>query len=555
MTMINVGDDTEVTGGGLSANALVAGGDRNLLFTLRHQYQATSGVTLAHDGILNVQRRLKLSKIATLVGAKVAAASVPTQEIAGRIRVVRGSATAAQLNFSIPPSGQIPAPNGTVTLTKDDASTVTKDRSKRWKFGAVRTDSSGQTPLGALTPELWLGEGSTIVTPTFELFPDAVVGNNQLGSGVPVEITVVPYDKLIDKEGAPTNIQLNWSMGPFSVSSSFGPTVNSASGNLPQGTVINLQRVTTYPDGSMSLEGPQVNYTIDGSGGASFNPGGGASQITSGNSSIYVQSAILYKLSTHSNWTLASGNQVVIVANPWSQGGVSTPPATKTFSAVAYVQMRLAMQIPHYGPNFNDRFDLKVFTAGKQVLGAGRTVTGQDQWPYPLSWQIDAGGTNFRTNPSMIIGQPYANEHTNYANGTPRGDQYYVAGEKNAVNVAVAPRFGVTNLKIYAAQATANTTTGAVVGSYGNWGLIYDGPPVASFKWLGAIINSSPSIPTANTTANYALQSGQVSWDSSDAEEIIIEPGDQVIASCHAGTFSDPAATTVQIALPIQLLD
>lgn len=556
MTAFTVSDDATGGSGGLSANAMALGADTNLIFTMTAPGQILNANQLSHDGLLTIARRMRFSKIATGLNAKVAATVIPTAEIVGNLKVQRGSQTAAQFNFSIPPSGQIPAPTGVATLAKDAASSVVKDVAKKWRFAGVRRDASGETTLGTVGAEIWMGEGSTRINPTFELFFDSRPGFNTTDSGVGIEITVVPYDKLADKEAAPTNINLSWSMGPFTLDSAFGANANAASGNLPVGTVINFQKVVTFGDGSMITTGPQTSHTIDASGGCSFNPGGGGTYLASGNTSVFTGQGILYKLSTHSGWTFAQYNQNIIIANTFADGGVALPGNSRTFSACAYAQLNLGMVLPFYGPDFANRFDLKVFCGGRQVAGTGAQYDGTGgSWPFPLNYTIAPGATTFTGTPYMNVFDPYGDEHLNYNTGSPRGDQYFVNGEKNAVDVQVPSRFGVTGLKLYASTAAADPTTGAVSGNWGAWQLVYDGPYIANFRWLGNILNASPTIPSANTTANYALLAGSVAWDASDAPEIIVEPGDQLIAQVTAGDFgNNDWYTKVQLSMPVEFI-
>lgn len=552
MTAFTVSDDATGGGGGLSANAMALGADTNLIFTLTPDYQIGAAQTLGHDGLLTINRRMRLSKIAAAAGARVGITALPTSEVIGNLRLQRGSQVAAQFNFSIPPTGQIPAPTGSVALQKDTESTIGKDRTKRWKFAAVRSDAAGATPVGSMSNEIWLGEGTTVITPTYEITVDDNPANNQLGGSAGLTMTVVPYDKLADKECAPVDIPLAWNMGPFSLTSSFSPSVSNASGNLPAGTVVQVQKVMVFGDDSMITTGPSIGFTIDGSGGCSFNAGGWGTYLQAGDTTTYAREATLYKLSTHSTWTFVQGNFNQIVANTFPEGGVAFPGSSRTFSSIAYTEVKLAMYIPILGANFGQRFDLKVFAGGNQVLGTGRTVVGSDNWPYPFRWQPNSGNTGFDQTPYFIVGETYNDEHINYSPRAPRGDQYYINGEKVGFDVTIPNRFGVTGLKIYAAVAAANPTTGVATGAFGNWNLVYDGPQVNVFRWLGNILSTSVTFPASNTTANYAITTGVVNWDASGADEIIVEPGDQLIASCTSGNISSQAM--VQLSMPVEFI-
>lgn len=555
MTAFTVSDDATGGGGGLSANAMALGADTNLIFTLEPTYQTASAQAFKQAGLLTISKRMKLNKAAAALEARVASSALPSQEIVGNLRLQRGSQVAAQFNFSIPPTGQIPSPTGSVALQKDTGSAIGKDRTKRWRFAAVRSDASGSTPVGAMSNEIWLGDGTTVITPTYELTVDDNPANNQMGGSAGLTMTVVPYDKLADKECAPIDIPLSWNMGPFSMESAFSPSVSNASGNLPAGTVVQVQKVITFSDDSMITEGPMIGFTIDGSGGCSFNGGAWGGYLQAGNTSVYARAGILYKLSTHSTWTFIQGNFNQIVANTFPEGGYSLPGSSRTFSSIAYATVKLGMSIPILGANFSQRFDLKVFAGGSQVLGTGRSVIGSDNWPYPFYWQANSGNTGFDQTPYFLIGSTYNNEHTNYAARAPRGDQYYIDGEKVGFDVSIPNRFGVTGVKIYASVASANPTTGAATSAFGNWNLVYDGPQTNVFRWLGNILSTSVTFPASNTTANYAIMSGVVNWDASGADDIIVEPGDQLIASCSAGQFSSSVTPVMlQLSMPVEFI-
>lgn len=555
MTAFTVSDDATGGSGGLSANAMALAADTNLIFTLTPDYQIGAAASLGHDGLLTINRRMRLSKIAAASGARVGSTVLPTVEILGNLRLQRGSQVAAQFNFSIPPSGQIPAPTGSAALVKDSGSTIGKDVTRKWKFAGIRKDASGSTPIGSVGSEIWLGAGSTRITPSFQIFLDDRPEYNDLDDSVGVEITVVPYDKLADKEGAPVNLQLTWNLGPFVGDSTSPPGVSDASGNLPAGTIVNVRYVRTFADGSMITQGSQNDFTIGASGGCSFNPSGYAGYLEAGNTTVYSGTGILYKLSTHSSWTFVQGNQNVIVANTFSPGGVSLPAASRTFPNVAYVDMFLNTLLPFGGTDLRDRFDMKVFCGGRQVQGVGSQYLGSGfQWKYDVEWSIDNGSSSFATKPHIRISSAYDNSHQNYAIGAPRGDQFYVAGEKSGFDININPRFGVTDIEIYAATATANSDNGQTVGGYGAWQLIYSGPYVATFRWLGVTLGPA-TYPSVNTTASYSLTTGVVNWDASDAAEIIVEPGDQLIAACTSGSFGTAnAVAMVQLSMPVEFI-
>ena len=71
-------------------------------------------------------------------------------------------------------------------------------------------------------------------------------------------------------------------------------------------------------------------------------------------------------------------------------------------------------------------------------------------------------------------------------------------------------------------------------------------------RGLGNILSTSVTFPASNTTANYAITTGVVNWDASGADEIIVEPGDQLIASCTSGNISSQAM--VQLSMPVEFI-
>jgi hypothetical protein len=559
MTAFTVGDDASSGGGGLSANAMALGADTNLVFTMRATGVVSGGSTqsgglFSPDGLLVINRPFKLNKTDAALKAKVGTSHVGgATGIAGAMTLTRNGATVANFPFTIPPAGQIAAPAVSATIVNEPAATLSRDITKLFRFNAVYRDALGATTIGPNT-DRWLGVGSSTFTHSFELSLSSNPANNTMGDSAPVQVQLVGYDKLADKEIAPRTVDLWWNMGPFTQISSIGASASGASGNLPQGTIINLQKVHIFDDGSMITQGPQSSFTIGAAGGCSFNPGGWAGYLEAGNTRVYARDGLLYKLSTHSSWVLVTGNQNVIVANTFAAGGVSLPGSSITFSGVQYVTLLASWsQSPIWGPNADQRFNLRVYTGGRLVSGQGAVYDGSGgMWPYPVSYQYanDYQSGTIR----MIIGESYENQHENYASANPRGDQYFTAGQKIKFDLLVPTRANVQSVDVYVREFT--TTNGSTtVESNVPYKLIYSGPAGVTAAWLGAVINANATPPAANTTDNYPAQlNGSLSWDTvSGAEDISVLPGDQLICSLSA-SLSYTTNSFVQVSVPVEFL-
>lgn len=565
MTMINVGG--EATGGTLTANATALGADQNLVFTMKSIGTANT-FSYGIDAIPCVNRPFRLNKNDVLQKAKLALTHLPTTtttDVNGVVKVMRDTSEVAALPFKVPASGQMLAPAVTTSLAINAASAISRDVTKVKRLAAAYRDAAGLTPIGAAS-QIWMGLGSS----TFGVRYEIDVGGTDIGGSVGKNLVLVPYDKLADKEGTPFTVPLSWSLGPYSASVYPTSTIG-ASGNIPEGTVVQLLEIGEFENGAMIAASAVQSVTIGPSGAIGIWAGYSSTDIFSpdGKTKVRMGRATLVKLSTHSTWTKIVGNgNSIPIANVFSAGGIATPPATVTFSGAATAEIfvnfgNAAMQ----GAGFNTRFEFKGFIDGRQVFGTGSNRTGNavgtwNGWAgtggsgQGIRCVFNSAGTSLDY-ATFSIGSAYNNLHLDYDSKDPRGDQYFVNGEKVNVVVAVPPKPTATGVVIYAQNliTTTNGSTTTQDPQFAPWALVYDGPMVSSFNWDGSAITTPATPPNTNTTANYpATTKGSVSWDVADPSFIDVLPGDSVICQ-FTNSVTVPAAMIGQVTIPVEFLD
>lgn len=564
MTAFTISDDAASSGGGLSVNALALGGDSKLLFELAGNNA---------DGLLIVDRKMRIKKDDFLAKTKIAISVLPATDVTGSLKVHRGNTIAAQFDFIIPPSGQIPQVAPTALIVSDNTATTIKDATKAWEIAASRVDSSGSTPLPSSgLPRIWLGDGKSVYTYHYDMEISETPANN-IKTPPNREVQIVGYDPITDKEMSPLHITLTPALGPF-IGGDITNSVNlgtGSSGNLPVGTVIQVIPVLKFPDGRLITAGTQKSVTVTESGGVSISAPYNATAAIQGqevgtNGKTIIrrcQYGVLYKLSTHAGWTYMAGtSQFVNINNTFPDGGLPMPPATTTFTGYAGLTLYGKISPRPNIPDWETRVKYKVFALKsgqwRYVYGPGTvedSSQGYPYWPYPVYSSRGWDG-NWPDSFTMYLDTQYSdvpNTELRYGLGSPRGDQFYSAGEKIGIDISVPSRFGATNLRLYARPLiSVNPDTGSDGTYQTGWQLIYDGPYVPTYRWLGPIINSTPTIPVTNTTATYATLTGQVAWPSADPTEILVEPGDSLIAKVGTSIVS---TTKVQLGVPIEFLD
>lgn len=571
MTTFNVADDA--TGGGLSANALALGADSNLVFTLTSNYSGgvinENGFT--PDGLLVVQRPFRIKKLDALVKGKFATTHLHItagNPINGKITIRRNAVDIAQVDCSIAPAGQIPAPSVLTDLVPNPTSNQLADVTKGWSITAVRKDASGKTTQSGAS-QLWLGKGAALPLPS-PVYEIRFGGTPDITTTSMPAITVVPYDKVADKEGMATTFTPQWSFGTFTNNDADVPVPYGMPGSLPEGTVVNFAYgFRPIDDTSIILGNNNIrNYTVDAQGGvACYGGGGGYERVyhnTDSNTYIVAEKVLMYKLSTHSQWKVfPPGNSTLNVVNSFAEG--TTPNMVPSMSVGNASSVYIGFtyyKTPIDGPNFSARFELKMFCEGRQVSGTGAVKVSGADWPadYDPSFNVNntsllttigimsisSGGGHFR------LLENYNNQHLNYTAKAPRGDQYYTAGLNVGVTVSIPPVANATGIEIYARPLTYNQY--GAPGSLGAgvpYQLIYDGPPLPTFEWTGTVLNPNYTAPTANTTANYpASYTGSLSWPPTNPDEIEVLEGDQVICYLTAANLS--FAAKLQALLPIE---
>lgn len=564
MTMINIGG--EEVSSEMSANAIAKGADRNLVFEMSALSHSASNIAVGSfrtAGLPTIDRPLQLRRDDITLKSRVGTTHVgsTSEGIVGYLRHIRGATQLSQFKFEVPAAGQIPAVVAASSLVANPSSTVVRNTGKIIDIKVVRKDAVGLVPGGVKSQ--WLGVGSSRPpAPIFELFWHATETN--IGSNAGTSVTLVPYDKLADKESAPWTVNLEWPMGPFVGFSGANPiyTIGDASGTLPQGTIVNFKRVIKFPDGTYISNGDTQNFTIGASGGVTFNP------VTGGTPEIFVEDAgvtskmrinfeTLYKLATQSSWTSAgnnNGNQ--IIANNFAEGGIANPGTSYTLPRCVHAELLLSgWGLPEemLGASFGTRFEFKMFNNGRLVAGTGESYTpgGNGAFPYQLASIVDSSGLN--SSAHLNIGEDYANQHLQYAAATPRGDEYYTAGENINVALSIPGNSNVTALDIYIQEYT--TTNGVnKVESNPPHKLIYSGPVVETFNWTGAVINPAATYPSGNTTDSYpAVQSGTLSWPTAiTGDTIDILPGDQLFAELTNGSL--PTKAIVSVTIPLEFI-
>ena len=566
MTMINVGG--EATGGALTANAIALGADQNLVFTMKSIGTANL-LSFGIDAIPCVNRPFRLNKNDVIQNAKMALTHLPvspstTVDVNGTVRVMRDTTEVALLPFKVPASGQMTAPTITTSLAANAASTLGRDVTKLKRLVAAYRDPSGITPVGAAS-QIWLGLGSSQFSVRYEIN----VGGSDVGGSIGKDLVIVPYDKTADKEGAALVVPLSWHMGPYTYSAGSISTI-AASGNIPEGTIVQTLEIGTFANGARMALGGVESFTIGASGAIGIWAGYSSVDVFSpdGKTKVSMGRSTLVKLSTHSTWTefVGNGNSIPI-ANVFSAGGISTPPGSRTFTGVSSVEVFInfgnaAME----GAGFSTRFEFKGFIEGRQVFGTGANRTGNavgtwNGWastsgsgaPLRYSWKNSNTQLDYA---SFGIGSPYNNLHVDYASKDPRGDQYFVNGEKVNVVVGIPAKSFATGLLIYAQNLTTSNGVSSIENALtAPWALVYDGALTTTFNWDGTAITTPATPPNTNTTANYpATTKGAVSWDVDDPSFIDVLPGDSVICQ-FTNSVTVPAATIGQVTIPVEFLD
>lgn len=575
MTMIDIGGNG-ADSGALSANAMALGADSNLVFTMRSVGLPSTNASISHslfanDGLLTINRPLRINKITSAIKAKVASTAVgmSNTSIDGSVKVIRGATTIATLPFQVPPAGQIPAPSPSATLGNNAQSTVGRDIGKMLRFGAVRKDATGVTTVGAQSGYTWLGQNATIYREVYAdiSYDETGVWGNGMTTGPGTAISVVPYDTLSDKEVAPLPVTLSWPLGPFSVASLQDIyNITSATGNLAEGTVVQFVKAYELPDGQLIRSTNILSFTVTAGGGVSYNPGSYRTTMEAPKGSYGMKSRVgvaeitFYKLSTHSGWTRAAHeNATYTIANVFPDGGISTPSTSaKSLSSINSVDVIMGYISSGLfdGRTVDPRVAYKVFSGGKQVFGPGTVYTSGNGNSYP--WDITkttANGGLSHTEFKFNVDQNDVAQSgwPAYQAGAPRGDQIYIAGEKVAATINIPSRANVTDLDIYVQEYTT-TNYNTPVENNVPWKLIYSGPVVTSFVWTGTILNPAPTTPTANTTASYpATLSGVFSWDNAIGDDLDVLPGDQIVCALTGGTMS--VTTMVQVSIPVTVID
>lgn len=563
MTMIDVG--ATASGGALTANATALGADQNLVFTMKSIGTANL-LSYGIDAIACVNRPFRLNKNDVLQKAKMALTHLPTTtttDVLGVVKVMRDTTEVASLPFKVSASGQMQSPTVTTSLAVNSASTLTRDVTKVKRLAAAYRDAAGVTPIGVAS-QIWLGLGSSVFGVRYEID----VGGTDVPGSLGKDLVVVPYDKLADKEGTPFTVPLSWSLGPYSTSVYPTKTIG-ASGNIPEGTVVQLLEIGEFENGAMIAASAVQSVTIGPSGAIGIWAGYSSDYIFSpdGKTKVRMGRATLVKLSTHSTWTKIVGNgNSIPIANVFSAGGIPTPPDTVTFSGVSYVEVFISFgNAAMAGSGFNTRFEFKGFIDGRQIFGTGanRTGTAVGTWN---GWASTSGGRELyydfnSTNTgldaaSFAIDSPYNNLHLDYEAKAPRGDQYFVNGEKVNVVVTVPPKPTATGVLIYAQNlTTTNGSTTTQDPQFAPWALVYDGPMVSSFSWDGAAVTTPATPPNTNTTANYpATTKGAVSWPVADPAYIDVVAGDSVICQ-FTNSITVSQATIGQVTIPVEFLD
>lgn len=514
--MLSMKDEASFGGGGSSVNGLVGGVDRNLVIDLTGFPTATA--VLDPWVVPLVDRPFSILKSAFVEKAigRIRVPQTSQAAVTGTLTIMRDTISVAQIGWVIPASGQLNAPTVSGSVRPQVGSTLLAQLNKGYEVRAAKYDSTGTTPAGTTIRVALDADATKTSVSRAELSRSPGSGaNNVTGSMNSIPLTAVVYDTVSGKETAPVSINMAINTGTFTgVNDSRSWNEQTASGNLPQGTVINMCRAVEFNGQYYLVPGSNASHTIQVAGGVNINSYGYTHEYSNGDTYITLFTQAFYKLSTHSTWTaLPTSNQGNIIANTFPAGGISINSGGVVVNNTSSATRRYVVGSSPIPPT---QRGLKLFYNGKLIYNQA------SGWPQASNISISNQSAGVWT--ITVSGQIV--ETAQATTGAPRGDEYFQVNKPIVIDYSVAPDSNAIGYRLYVRTADWNGSSYV----YGAWRLAYEGSSNTIQNWQGATIsNSNP--PNTNSTSNYpASRNLQLSFPDG-VERIDVQRGDSIVAA------------------------
>lgn len=540
--MLSMKDEASFGGGGSSVNGLVGGVDRNLVVYLRNDYDNGNDGSLHPEVINVVDRPFTIHKNQFNLKALGRLLMPITGNIAryGYIRFFRDTLNYANINWTLPGAGQLTAPTVAGSVRPQVGSTLLAQLNKGYEVRAAKYDSAGTTPAGTTIRVALDADATKTSVSGAELSRSPGSGaNNVTGSMNSVPLTAVVFDTVSGKETAPVSIYMAINTGTFTgANDSRSWNEQTASGNLPQGTVINMCRAVEFNGQYYLVPGSNANHTIQAAGGVNINGYGYTHEYSNGDTYITLFTQAFYKLSTHSTWTaLPTANQGNIIANTFPAGGININSGGVVVNNTSSATRRFVVSS---SPIPATQRGLKLFYNGKLIYNQSSS------WPQASNLSISNQSAGVWT--ITVSGQIV--ETAQATTGTPRGDEYFQVNTPIVIDYTVAPDSNAIGYRLYVRTADWNGSNYV----YGNWRLAYDGPNPSIVNWQGqTTTNVTP--PSTNTTSNYpASRRIELSFPEG-MDKIDVQRGDSIGLAPEnqgAATYTGWSINRGTILIPIE---